>query len=74
MVIRCGNKLRISKEEETDLRVRAAQLGRTIPPIRSLADYELAVAKATDPATADVINGIFDGILAGSGRKNRTGD
>jgi hypothetical protein len=63
-VIRCGNKLRLIKKEEVDLRDRAKSLGNHYIHVRDLTSYEEAVRAATDPETLALIDSIFAEILS----------
>lgn len=58
-VLRYGNKLRLTKDEATDLRDRAKALGNHCVHVRDMASYEEAVRAATDAETLALIDCIF---------------
>lgn len=62
-VLRCGNKLRLTNEEATDLRDRAKALGNHYVRVRDMDSYEEAVRAATDAETLALIDSIFAKIL-----------
>lgn len=61
-MIQLGNKIRLSKDKESEIKKMAAQMGNAIGSIRTPDEYIAAALKTMDEETLAIMDEIAEGV------------